>query len=296
MTSVLLQSEPGPEVTQPAGHRRRTLLASSVLMIVVAAAAGAVGPIGRGAPGRLELPGPVEYTGFAIAGGLGAFGLVFSLATGFRARQRRRLQERASAWQKLLMVVIVLAWAAAAIAACLVLKRVMGHLGGIFNGLVKHVRLDLSSASPAKIHALTTGLVIGFGLVAVVAVAAKVRSTAGRRAARPLPGLVAAADQAVLGGIAALSAEPDSRRAVIGAYAHMELCLAGAGMPRKPSEAPFEHLHRVGEGLGPMVVQGRTLAGLFEWAKFAHHPCGQEMKASALTALARIEEHLQVRT
>ena len=38
--------------------------------------------------------------------------------------------------------------------------------------------------------------------------------------------------------------EPDLRRAIIAAYARMERALAGAGLPRAPSEAPFEYVER----------------------------------------------------
>ena len=80
---------------------------------------------------------------------------------------------------------------------------------------------------------------------------------------------------------------------MIGAYAHMELCLAGAGLAREPYEAPFEHIERVEHGLGLAAGHGRTLAGLFEWARFAHHPCGIEMKHSALSAVRVVQEHLE---
>ena len=42
-----------------------------------------------------------------------------------------------------------------------------------------------------------------------------------------------------------LEREPDPRRAVIGAWARMEAGLAAVGLPRHPSEAPFEYAARV---------------------------------------------------
>jgi hypothetical protein len=87
-------------------------------------------------------------------------------------------------------------------------------------------------------------------------------------------------------------AEPDSRRAVIAAYARMERWLNYAGYGRQLWEAPFEHLDRVVVGLGATAAVGATLAGLYERAKFDNRPCGPDMKAQALQALADLRADL----
>ena len=58
--------------------------------------------------------------------------------------------------------------------------------------------------------------------------------------------------------IADLRAEPDPRKAVIAAYAQMELALAEAGLPRDPAEAPREYLGRVLPEVGAQNRLGRA--------------------------------------
>ena len=90
----------------------------------------------------------------------------------------------------------------------------------------------------------------------------------------------------------ALEAEPDPRKAVIAAYVRMDRWLARAGFGRKNSEAPFEHLDRIVDGLGATTAVGGTLAGLYERAKFDYRPCGPEMKQAAIAALVQLRDEL----
>jgi Domain of unknown function (DUF4129) len=99
-----------------------------------------------------------------------------------------------------------------------------------------------------------------------------------------------------------LEREPDPRRAVIAAWARMERGLAAAGLPRRPSEAPFEYAGRVLEsaldpagqvtpralGLSP----AHRLTGLFERAKFSHHDIGDRDRAEAIAALRAVRQEL----
>jgi hypothetical protein len=81
----------------------------------------------------------------------------------------------------------------------------------------------------------------------------------------------------------------DPRAAVIRAYAGMERALAGAGMPPKRWEAPYEYLARVRaryEGAEPSV---RRLTELFERAKFAHHTVPVSAKAAAIDAMRTVQ-------
>jgi hypothetical protein len=104
-----------------------------------------------------------------------------------------------------------------------------------------------------------------------------------------------------------LEREPDPRRAVIAAWARMERGLAAAGLPRRPSEAPFEYAARVleasvlpghrdpPEGLpgarpGPSSVH--RLTGLFERAKFSHHRIGPADRDEAIAALRAVRREL----
>jgi hypothetical protein len=89
-----------------------------------------------------------------------------------------------------------------------------------------------------------------------------------------------------------LEREPDPRRAVIGAWARMEAGLAAAGLPRHPSEAPFEYAARVLEGALARPDSVHRLTGLFERAKFSHHTIGQADRDQAIAALRAVRQEL----
>ena len=89
-----------------------------------------------------------------------------------------------------------------------------------------------------------------------------------------------------------LEREPDPRRAVIGAWARMEACLAAAGLPRHPSEAPFEYAARVLETAFARPGSVHRLTGLFERAKFSHHAIGQADRDQAIAALRAVRQEL----
>ena len=87
--------------------------------------------------------------------------------------------------------------------------------------------------------------------------------------------------------------EPDLRRAIIAAYARMERALAAGGIPRRPSEAPFEYVERA---LGDLETSGESaqrLTDLFEWAKFSQHEPEPEMRDEAISALVAVRDELR---
>lgn len=87
--------------------------------------------------------------------------------------------------------------------------------------------------------------------------------------------------------------EPDLRRAIIAAYARMERALAAGGLPRRPSEAPFEYVERALGELETSATSVRRLTDLFEWAKFSQHEPGPEMRDDAIDALAAVRDELR---
>jgi succinate dehydrogenase hydrophobic anchor subunit len=87
--------------------------------------------------------------------------------------------------------------------------------------------------------------------------------------------------------------ERDLRRAIIAAYARMEHALAVGGMPRRPSEAPFEYVERALGELETSAASARRLTDLFEWAKFSHHEPGPEMRDEAIDALVAVRDELR---
>jgi hypothetical protein len=92
--------------------------------------------------------------------------------------------------------------------------------------------------------------------------------------------------------LADLRAEVDPRRAIIAAYARMERLLAAFGVPRYPSETPFEYLGRVLVQLRASAGSVFELTALFERAKFSHHSVDAAMKDEAIEALAAVRDEL----
>ena len=164
-------------------------------------------------------------------------------------------------------------------------------------------------------------IVAGVALAAMIAIVVA-QLVADRRRRRPpkTPGerLVELLDDT----LEDLEREPDPRRAVIGAWARMEAGLAAAGLPRHPSEAPFEYAARVLESAlaptdrgtpsgelpdrpghpfgvprtppaGPLRPDSvHRLTGLFERAKFSHHTIGQADRDQAIAALRAVRQEL----
>jgi hypothetical protein len=90
-----------------------------------------------------------------------------------------------------------------------------------------------------------------------------------------------------------LRRDPDVRRAIIAAYARMERALAFAGLPRTPSEAPYEYLERSLVGLDASADAARHLTDLFERAKFSQHEPAESMRDEAIDALVAVRDELR---
>jgi hypothetical protein len=90
-----------------------------------------------------------------------------------------------------------------------------------------------------------------------------------------------------------LRRDPDVRRAIIAAYARMERALGYAGVPRKPSEAPYEYLERSLVGLDASAHAARRLTDLFERAKFSQHEPAESMRDEAIDALVAVRDELR---
>jgi uncharacterized membrane protein len=89
-------------------------------------------------------------------------------------------------------------------------------------------------------------------------------------------------------GLERLRAEPDPRRAVIGAYALMDRVMADRALGRRRSEAPLEYLGRMtAAGYARITNLGR-LTGLYARARFSTHPIDRRMQAEAIDAVEAI--------
>jgi hypothetical protein len=86
--------------------------------------------------------------------------------------------------------------------------------------------------------------------------------------------------------------DPDLRRAIVAAYARMELALGRAGLPRHPAEAPFEYVERALTSLDTSSSSVHRLTTLFESAKFSKHEPEPEMRDEAIDALMTVRDEL----
>jgi Domain of unknown function (DUF4129) len=134
-------------------------------------------------------------------------------------------------------------------------------------------------------------------VVAALAVMAGLvlRGVRFRRRPSPLARLAQQLQEAMEEGLEELEADTDSRRAVIAAYARMELALARVGLPRARHEAALEYLDRL---LGLLDVRGlaaRRLTELFQLAKFSDHVIDGDMQREAIRALVELREGLRAR-
>jgi len=94
-------------------------------------------------------------------------------------------------------------------------------------------------------------------------------------------------------GLGAMLAEHDPRKAVIAAYVAMERAMARKGWPRRPHEAPTEHLARV---LGVAPARARDLDQLvdtYEFARFSEHDVTPAMRDNAVDSVRRLRADLE---
>ena len=85
-----------------------------------------------------------------------------------------------------------------------------------------------------------------------------------------------------------LRAEPDARRAIVRCYARFERAAAASGVERKPWSTPMEFMREALRRLPLPRTAVPTLTGLFELARFSHHPLGPSERDRALAALDEI--------
>ena len=138
-----------------------------------------------------------------------------------------------------------------------------------------------------------------FGLVASIAVIVPLALITRRRlrvsddAEQKVADVPESVARAVGESIDQIERDPDARRAIIRAYAQMEHAFDDAGLPRRPSEAPFEYLGRALQGVRVSPPAAGRLATLFERARFSRHVADAATKEDAIGALREIERQLE---
>ena len=153
---------------------------------------------------------------------------------------------------------------------------------------------DTTPADAARVHFQWPELVVILGVLLVLG---GLVATRRRLSDRPALGwwqgapevLAAALDES----LDDLRAEPDLRRAIVAAYARMEVALGAAGLPRRPAEAPLEYVERALLALDTSAAAVRRLTDLFEWARFSQHEPEPAMRDEAIAALVAVRDELR---
>jgi hypothetical protein len=278
---------------------RRAAIAALVLpaLVVVAISARSHQPFGgegggRRAPTTTFLDG--AFTVMFVLGGLAALVSVWLWFHALRSRPQGRRSEPPYASLAVVFLVVIVT---AVIAGQDILRNdgSRGRPGTADFVRPGQVIPEQPRPQPAErrypdfVWSLAIGLaaLIAAAIVAAV-IADRRRDRRGRRTPEQLEELGRALDEA----IDDLRRDPDPRRAVIAAYARMEQALTLYGFPRRPSEAPYEYLHRVARELdaeGPVA----SLTELFEVAKFSEHSVDEKMRGRAIDALTAVRAEVR---
>jgi len=216
--------------------------------------------------------------------------------------RERAVEHRRSFKRVVLQNVVMLAFCIGVVVLLVIMRRANVHLprfqdtpAGKVGDAVKGAGAQNGDYEPAfkwPVLAVAIPLLLALATWAFVA---------HRRHRRRLQGKVPIERDEVAADVAAsisdaiedLEAEPDARRAVIAAYARMEGALARHGIPRKPSETPFEYLRRVLVDLRAPADAVQRLTGAFERAKFSKHEIDAGVKRTAIDALVAVRDGLQ---
>ena len=281
-----------PERREPPGHgstnrgRRAPLAAMAAAALLGLVAVGALrGPLGGGR-GRPHYPADLVDSLllllFVAMVAAGVLGVVSLWPDRHLLRQRRR---RAGSFSLILPMAAVLAlW---------LLRDVLGLGSGRDDPSASTLATPSTVELPAPPDqpGLVPLVVAGLALAAMVAIAVA-QLVAERRRRRPPPTPAERLVELLDDTLDDLEREPDPRRAVIAAWARMERGLAAAGLPRHPAEAPFEYASRVLEAALARPSSVHRLTGLFERAKFSHHPVGLADREEAIAALRTVRREL----
>ena len=212
---------------------------------------------------------------------------------------RRRESKRRSFWHSLLRALVL--WLFFLGLEVLVLRHLNlarhlhlhGFAGQTQTGLIKPGESSTHHHSTAT-HVLRfrwDELLVVVGLLLIGAIVAVGLSRRERRTSPEVApeALAAALDES----IDDLRGDADLRRAIVAAYARMEVALAAAGVPRRPAEAPLEYLERVLLSLAASAAAVRRLTDLFEWARFSQHEPEPSMRDEAVDALIAVRDELR---
>jgi hypothetical protein len=261
-------------------NRRVVALAAALggLLAVVAAASAVSAPPSEA--GGLGLPEWVVSYVYATLVLVALAGIPTLVLLGIRELpdSRRNGKQR---WLSPLVL------AALVVVAVAVSSRSDGRLSEILSRLrvVEPTAAEAEAARPPEPAWLPVLLASAIAVGGVVVI--------GRRSRPRRQGLGDRLEAALAQPLADLRDEPDVRRAIVAAFARLELALEAAGAPRRPGEAPLEYVGRV---LGELDVPPEPLdelASLFEQAKFSLHALDEGDREAAIDALEVVREALR---
>ena len=264
-----------------------------IALAAVLRMAGSV-PEGDHVTGAIRLPGPVTAAILAL------FGLALVVFLGDlvrRALSKRNREDDGAPVEEptpvppwLRRVTLLLSLVNVAVLAYLWRRAVLE--GGLFagtGGLASGLGLPDMEAltAPALLNWVFGSLAVMAGLGALGLAlwsALGDRLAPDREDADPaMPG--APLQTAVEESLDDLRAEGDPRRAIVRCYARFERMAAASGLERRPWLTPTEFTREVLARLSLPRAAVPTLTGLFELARFSHHPRGPSERERAVDAL-----------
>jgi len=283
----------------PTVPTRRAVAAALVVpaLVVAALAARSYRPFGGG--GGSDRAASTTFVDSMFTLALVVFVAVLALgAFWFRTDIRRARAKRRSSGLGILVAYLIVILLAVAVGRGLLQRKNELKGAGEGGALAFPTPLDKTrSAAPKPLRPPRIVWPLAAGVGALLAAAAIATVVVSRRRRRTVPGASADAlaglTQALDDAIEDLRREPDLRRAVVAAYARMEQALSVYGLPRRPSEAPYEYLGRVAKELEAEEPVA-DLTELFELAKFSEHSVDEAMRGRAIAALSAVRDEVRM--
>ena len=282
----------------------RAIAATAVGLLLVSLVALVSGGSLWHAGGRQDAPVGVVNAVAAAAGALvvGSLLLVWMGTFSVEKRRRRRQRLGASDLEGLGASLSAAGKAAAIVGGAIGLFLLLALPFLVPTGATPHGGTPGNAAQRG--HASTPGLaghstsialtwlVVGSAaaLLLLAPAAVFVRSRRARRERRAVvPDAAARVGSDLRRSLADLESERDPRLAIERAYARMEESLGAIELSRAPDETPTEFTARVLRVLGASAAAASDLTGLFEIARFSHHPMDEDDRRRAIASVRRVE-------
>jgi hypothetical protein len=263
--------------------RAVALLGTLAALLALVAASAGVGETGGSGSGG-GVPPEVAAWGYAALAILAIAGIPALLVLAVREVPEARRRGRRTWLTPLAIAAIAAIGVAASAYGGDGLSEVLARVRVMQPSAAAEERLARPPAADWVPLALASGLVVG-GSALVLR-----RRAPGRRDA-----VSSELADALDGPLGDLRREADVRRAIVAAFARLELALAAVGAARAPGEAPFEYVERVLGSLDVPRPPLDALAALFERARFSVHPLGDDERDAAVDALEAVRDALRVR-